>query len=209
MSLRLVVAVLVGSVAQTARAGESICPSAKSLPQLAIDKVNDPAVPIVDPWQILWDDVPLSDAQLALLARDDSAIDLTRAEMSSRGTWVYIGMLTAAVGTALSCVGWVLFGQNQQLPEAFTLGMGLGGVAMGAGGVLLVTDSIQTPLEPHLAPTPRHRLSRAEARRLVTVVNTRLFDSICKAADATEVDGLEPPMPVDRAPRKPPEPQMP
>jgi hypothetical protein len=181
----LLVVSLVSLPLGVARADDR-CPAARNLPQVNIDRVENPAVPIVDSWQILFGDVPLSDAQLAELAKDDPAIDLTRSEMQTRGTWVYVGMLTGALGAAISCAGWLLFGQQGQVKDSVSLPMALGGLAMGAGGMLLVTSSIQTPLEPHLAPTPRHRLSREEARRLVTIVNQRLFDDICQAADAVD-----------------------
>jgi len=191
---------LVAALGSPALAND-LCPAARSLPQLAIDKIEDPAIPVVDNWQILLGDVPLSDAQLAALAKDDTAIDLTRVEMTTRGTWVYLGMLTAAAGAAVSCLGWLFFGQRSH-SDGLSLPLALGGMAVGGGGVLLVTESIQTPLEPHLAPTPRHRLSREEARRLVTIVNQRLFEDICKASDEV----VEAP---DRAPTTPPLPQMP
>ncbi|MBI5508448.1 MAG: hypothetical protein HY903_06830 [Deltaproteobacteria bacterium] len=192
----------------TARAGAGgPCPAAMDLPQLVIDRVENPAIPTIDNWQVLWDGVPLSDAQVAGLAKDDQAIDLTRVEMASRGTWVYIGMLSAAVGTAISCVGWVLFGQNTAIPEAASLAVALGGLGIGGAGVMLVTESIQTPLEPHLAPTPTHRLSRADTRRLVAKINSRLQREICEAAHAALP--TSPDLPIDRAPLGVPEPQMP
>ena len=199
---RAVTPILLGLLAALPCIGhaDELCPAAKSLPQLNIDTIENPAVPVVDNWQIFLGDVPMSDAQLALMSKDDTAIDLTRVEMESRGTWVYIGMLTAAAGAALSCAGWLLFGQQGKIPDAVALPMALGGLVVGGGGVLLVTESIQTPLEPHLAPTPRHRLSREEARRLVAVVNKRLFEDICKAADEVDPNSLAPLAP---APPKP------
>ena len=172
------------ALSATSAAAQRPCPSAAHLPQLTIDEIRDPAVPVIDRWQIFWRNVPLSDAQLAMLAQNDPLIELTREEMGQRGSWVYMGMLAAAAGTAISCVGWVLFGQETNLPQALTLGMALGGLGVGAGGVFLVTESIQAPLEPHLAPTPRHRLTREQARQLVATLNRRLYEEICEAADA-------------------------
>jgi len=157
------------------------CPAAKDLPQLSIDNIRKPAVPVVDAWQIFWGDVPLSDAQLAMLAKRDPLIDITREEMKDRGMWVYIGLGTAAIGTAVSSVGWVLYGQNE-VDSEITLPLAIGGLVVGLGGVLATSEWIQTPLEPHLAPTPRHRLTRDEARILVESVNRRLYRDICAAA---------------------------
>jgi hypothetical protein len=157
------------------------CPAARDLPQLTIDKVRDPVVPVIDDWQVFWGDVPVSDAQVALLSKEDPMIELTREEMEGRGSWVYIGMGTAAFGAALSSVGWVLYGQNN-LDQGVTLSLAAGGLLVGMLGVLVVTESIQTPLEPHLAPTPSHRISREEMRRLVTQINRQLYRDICEAA---------------------------
>jgi hypothetical protein len=164
---------------------EQLCPAAQYLPQLTLDTIRDPAVPVLDTWQIFWGDVPVSDAQLAMLAQNDPLIDRTRAEIQARGVYVYLGTLLAAAGTAVSSVGWVLYGQDNQ-PQGVTLPLGIGGVIMGIVGLLTVTESIQTPLEPHLAPTPVHRLTRTEARELVVQVNRRLYREICEAADAAK-----------------------
>jgi hypothetical protein len=165
-------------------AAQPPCPAAAHLPQLTIDQLDNPAVPVIDEWQVLLRGVPISDAQLAALALDDVAIDLTRSEMEGRGTWVYVGMLIAAGGAIISSVGWYLYGSDQgNVPTGLSLGLALGGFVVGGGGVLLVTQSVQRPLEPHLAPTPAHRLSREEARRLVAVVNQQLFAEICRAAE--------------------------
>ncbi len=191
------------TIAGAARA-EHLCPAAQHLPQLTIDRVDRPAVPVFDDWQVLLRGVPISDAQLALLAGEDLFIDRTRVEMERRGTWVYIGMLIAATGAIVSSVGWYLYGSGENsVPSAVSLGMGLGGVVVGGGGVLLVTDAIQRPLEPHLAPTPAHRLTREETRRLVALVNQRLYQEICTAA------GLALPTPPPPPPPPPPESQPP
>lgn len=169
-------------------AAQSRCPRAQYLPQLTIDDIRDPAVPVIDGWQVFWRDVPLSDAQVAQLAGHDPLIDRTRAEIDGRATWVYAGLLTAALGTALSSVGWVLLGENK-LPQTATLPMALGGLVLSGGGILVVTQSIQRPLEPHLAPTPVHRLTREEARQLVAAVNARLYEEICEAAGEVDATG--------------------
>ncbi len=169
--------------------GQVPCPRAAHLPLLTIDQVEDPAIPIVDTWQVMFQGVPLSDAQIAQLARNDLMIDLTREEIKHRGTWVYLGMGTAAIGTALSSIGWVLFGREKDsVPEWLALSMAMGGIAIGAAGTILVTESIQTPLEPHLAPTPRHRLTRAQLRTLVAATNQRLFKGICAAVEQAAED---------------------
>lgn len=162
--------------------GQSVCPAAQFLPQLTIDRVTAPTVPVIDDWQILWSGVPMSDSQLALLARDDLSIEKTQAEMQTRGTWVYLGTVLVALGTAVSSAGWILYGQDD-LPNSATLPIALGGLGMGVAGLLLVSDSLQTPLEPHLAPTPQHRLTREEARDLVARVNRRMFNEICEATE--------------------------
>jgi hypothetical protein len=160
------------------------CPAASRLPTLTIDEVQDPAVPVTETWQVFWAQVPISDAQLALLALEDPLIDRTREEMTSRGAFVFGGMLTAAAGAAVSSAGWALLGgaSNNKLPQTTTLSLALGGLLVGLVGVLVTSDFIQTPLEPHLAPTPVHRLSRDEARRLVARVNRRFYEEICAAA---------------------------
>ncbi|MEK7703837.1 MAG: hypothetical protein AAB426_02675 [Myxococcota bacterium] len=156
------------------------CPPASRLPQLTLDDVVDSAVPIYDRWQVVWDDVPFSDVQVAQLAGDGLLVDELDSGMRNRGGWVYFGMVAGAVGTALSSTGWVLYGQNQ-LSQGITLPLAFGGLGIGVAGVLLVTETIQRAAEPYMAPTPRHRLSRAQARRLVAAVNERLFGDICKS----------------------------
>lgn len=182
-------AVLLSSALAGAQA--RICPAAEHLPQLTIDKIQDPAVPVVDPWQVFFGTVPLSDLQLAQLAGDDGLIDRSRLEMQTRGTWVYVGTLAAAAGTALSSLGWVLFGAGDQ-PATLSLPLALGGIALGAIGMLTITEAIQRPLEPLLAPTPEHRLTYDEARRLVARVNQRLYRDICEAAMAASGPRADP-----------------
>jgi hypothetical protein len=179
---RWLAVVIACAAAAPARADER-CPAAEFLPQLTIDKINEPVIPVFDNWQIFWGNVPMSDAQVALLAGDDSFIDRTNAEMQSRGSWVYTGMMMAAGGTALSSAGWVLYGQNK-LPQGATLSLALGGLALGVAGLITITEFVQTPLEPHLAPTPTHRLTRDEARELVSRINDRMYREICEAAGA-------------------------
>jgi hypothetical protein len=166
------------------------CPNAEYLPQLTIDTVRNPAIPVIDDWQVLWRDVPLSDVQVAALAQNDSMIDLTRSEMAVRGTWVYIGMLVAVAGAVVSSVGWYLLGNDKSsLPRSVGFSMALGGIIVGGGGVLAVTESIQRPLEPVLAPTPVHRLTREQTRELVTTINRRLYDEVCAAVEKTAISG--------------------
>jgi hypothetical protein len=163
-----------------ASAAEVQCPQAQDLPQLTIDKIQDPAVPVIDNWQVFWGTMPLSDYQLAELAGDDVLVERTREEISGRGTWVYLGTLLAAAGTGLSSFGWVLYGQGKQ-SQSLSLSLALGGIVLGAAGLLTITNSVQTPLEPLLAPTPEHRLTREEVRALVSRVNLRLYREICEA----------------------------
>lgn len=166
------------------------CPAAKDLPQLTIRDITESTVPVIDRWQVFFDDAPLSDAQLAALAKDDILLAELDAGMNRRPTWVYIGMGLGAGGTALSSVGWVLYGQDR-ISQGVTLPMALGGVLLGIAGVLMVTESIQRPLEPFTAPTPEHRLSRQEARELVAIVNRRLYIDICAAAQARPTSSAE------------------
>ena len=180
------VALLVGAPL-SARAEAELCPEARLLPQLTIDKIQDPAVPVIDNWQIFWGTVPMSDYQLASLAGDDVLIDRTRREMQGRGTWVYIGTLMAAAGTAVSSAGWVLFGQDKQ-PSSVTLPMAIGGILLGAAGLLTITHFVQTPIEPLIAPTPEHRLTREEVRSLVARVNQQLYRDICRATASRPPD---------------------
>lgn len=154
---------------------------------LNVDLYADLSLPVEDPWQVLWNEVPLSDVQLAWLADDDELLQDIREELDNRGPWVFAGMLTAAAGTALSSTGWALMGgaANNKLSNAATLSMALGGVLVGIVGVLLVGDFVQTPLEPFVAPSPKHRLSRERAQSLVLKVNERLMRNACPAAAAS------------------------
>ena len=127
-------------------------------------------------------------AQVAALSRNDALIGKTREEMEDRGTWVYIGLGTAALGTGISSAGWVLYGQNE-LSQGITIPLAAGGLLLGMLGVLMVTESIQNPLEPHLAPTPRHRLTRAEMRHLVVEINKRLRLQICESVERASWEG--------------------
>ncbi|MBN1959462.1 MAG: hypothetical protein JW841_00830 [Deltaproteobacteria bacterium] len=164
----------------------ALCPAAQNLPQLTIDKIHDPAIPVIDEWQVFWGNMPLSDYQLAELAEHDVLIDRTRAEIKARGTWVYVGTVMASLGTAISSFGWILYGQDKQ-PQTVSLPMALGGIALGALGLITITEYVQTPLEPLTAPTPVHRLTRDEVRMLVSQINHRLYRDICKASLETRL----------------------
>jgi hypothetical protein len=163
-----------------ARAQTRLCPESRRLPQLQIDDIRDPVMPVVDTWQVFWRGVAISDLQLAQLAEDDVLTEKLREPMENRGAWVYVGLVVAAAGAAASSTGWVLYGQNN-VPRTAALSLSIGGLLLGLAGVLTMTESIQTPLEPHLAPTPRHRISRELARTLVATVNHRLYSEICAA----------------------------
>jgi hypothetical protein len=168
------------------------CPAANYLPQLTIDILHDPPLPIVDEWQVLWGTVPLSDVQLTQLAGDDLLNDRTRAEINARGTLVYIGMMLTGAGAAAASAGWVLFGQDR-IGVRYSLPVALGGLLLGVAGLLMVTETVQRPLEPLLAPTPVHRLTRDEARALVAKVNQQLYRQICNAATlADDPDAVRP-----------------
>lgn len=151
---------------------------------LTVDLYDDLSLPVEDPWQVMWNEVPLSDAQLAWLADDDDLLSNIREELDHRGPWVFAGMLTAAAGTAVSSTGWALMGGagGNNLSNAATLSMALGGLLLGMAGVLLVGDFVQTPLEPFMAPSPSHRLMREHARDLVGRVNERLMRNTCPPA---------------------------
>ncbi|MEZ4270263.1 MAG: hypothetical protein R3C68_02135 [Myxococcota bacterium] len=168
------------------------CPTSKIFPQLTLAETPDPLDLAVDSWQIFLGDVPISDAQLALMYGDDTKIERTRSELSNRSVWVFTGMTIASLGAALSSVGWALFGQDN-LSQHITLPMAGVGLLVGLSGVILLTESIQRPLEPHLAPTPRHRFERHEARQMVVAINQRLHRSICQASEAAPTSAPVPP----------------
>lgn len=159
------------------------CPAAEHLPQLTIDNIREPTLPVIDDWQVFWGPVPISDVQVTKLAADDMLDDRVHSELDARGSWVYVGMMMVGAGTALSSSGFVLFGRGQ-LEPSFTLPLALGGMLLNVAGLLLVTHWIQKPLEPLLSPTPEHRLTRDEARDLVARINQRLYREICEAAEA-------------------------
>jgi hypothetical protein len=169
---------------------EAPCPEARALPRLTLDKVVDPAVPVVDSWQVLWSGVPLSDYQVAALGADDALVARTRDEVSNRGQWIYIGTLMAAAGTAVSSLGWVLYGRGE-VQQQVTLPLAIGGILLGAAGLLTITENIQRPLEPLLAPTPEHRMTRDELRAIVARVNQKLYVDVCKAAAVTRAAAVE------------------
>lgn len=186
---RAALALLVLTNAATA-AAQSPCPAADDLPFLTIAEIDNSVVPVVDKWQVLWSGVPLSDAQVARLAGDEPLISKTREEMESRGAWVFVGMGTAAAGAAVSSAGWVLYGQNE-LSQGITVPLAIGGLIAGIVGFLIVTQNIKSPLEPHIAPTPRHRITRDEMTRLVATINRTIFAGVCRdnTAERARVHG--------------------
>lgn len=174
-------------------AGTSNCPAASAIPQLTIHDITDSDIPVFDRWQVFLGRVPLSDAQLAQLAGQDLLIERTHEEMQSRGFWVYTGLATAALGTAISSAGWAMYGRDAaDVSSSLSLVMALGGLALGVAGTLVVTESIQSPLEPHLAPTPRHRLSRDEMRSLVALINRSWYRDVCLAVEAANPGAVAP-----------------
>ena len=48
-------------------------------------------------------------------------------------------------------------------------------------GVLVMTENIQRRVEPHVAPTPKHRLTREEMQVVVKNINNTLYGQICGA----------------------------
>jgi len=187
LSSRALVALLALLVARQAYAQSRGCPAAQHIPQLTIDKIVDPPLPVTDEWQVFWGPMALSDVQLTQLAGDDTLNDLTRTEINARGSWVYLGMLLGAGGAGASSAGWVLFGQDK-VSKGFSLPLAVGGLLLGVVGLLVVTEHVQTPLEPLLAPTPVHRLSREQVRALVSRVNQRIYREVCKAAEDADAD---------------------
>ncbi len=158
------------------------CPEAKNLPQLTIRGLETSTLPVVDKWQVFLDDVVLSDAQVAELAGVDKYIDMTRYDMGVRGKRVFWALVTSALGVASSSTGWVLFGQNE-LSRTTTISVAVGGILVGVAGVLFAMETINHSLEPYLAPTPTHRISRSEMRGLVAKVNHGIYRRICAASE--------------------------
>ena len=156
------------------------CPAHKDLPLLTIDEIHDSPVPIYDRWQVMWNGVPLSDAQIAVLSGDGHLIDRTHDEMEDRGLWVYTGLATAGVGVAASATGWTMLGR-QSSSDVASMSLAVGGLLVSVVGVLLMTENIQRRAEPHMAPTPRHRLSREEMQVVVKNINNILYSQICGA----------------------------
>lgn len=168
------------------------CPDTKSLPQLTIDVLDEPTLPVVDRWQVLLDGVALSDMQVAQLARNDVLIEALNNPLKHRGSWVFWSLAAATLGTGVSATGFVLFGQND-LSRAWTLSMALGGLVIGIGSLLLSTEAIVSSLEAHLAPAPTHRVSREEMRDLIVQINHRFYREACFGLQGAGKYTLEPP----------------
>ena len=170
------------SFAASAAVDLRACPAAAAIPQVTIDVVDGSGNRMPAGWQVLLDGVPLGEAQVAALARDDLMIERTMIDLDARGKWVFSGLVTAAVGVAISRI---IFGRNgAQRNLAF--GAGLGGIVLGAVGMLIVTETVQSSLASHVAPTSRHRLSRTEMRGLVETINRRIYRRVCVAAKTGE-----------------------
>ena len=157
-----------------------MCPAHKDLPLLTIDEIQSSSVPVYDKWQVMWNGVPLSDAQVATLSGDGRLIDRTHEEMADRGLWVYTGLATAGVGVATSATGWTMLGR-QSASDTVSMGLAVGGLLISVVGVLLMTETIQRRAEPHMAPTPRHRLTREEMQVVVKNINNTIYSQICGA----------------------------
>ena len=163
----------------------NLCPEARYLPQFTINVNTKSDLALYDSWQIFYDGTPISDIQLTDFAKHDSAKEKASKDLNSRGQNVFFGMLSGALGTAISSMGWVLYGQDQ-VSSTLSLSMALSGIVLSLAGTIFVSESIQVPLEPYLAPTPRHRITREEARNLVFRANKGLNDRICNAAKIKE-----------------------
>jgi hypothetical protein len=157
-----------------------MCPAHKDLPLLTIDELTDSAVPVYDKWQVMWSGVALSDAQVAKLSGDGLLIDRTHDEMEDRGLWVYTGLATAGLGVGVSATGWTMLGRNSATDNV-TMGLAIGGILLSVIGVLVMTENIQRRVEPHVAPTPKHRITREEMQIVVKNINNTLYGQICGA----------------------------
>jgi len=157
-----------------------MCPAHKDLPLLTIDEITTSAVPVYDRWQVMWNGVALSDAQVASLSGEGFLIDRTHDEMEDRGLWVYTGLATAGVGVGMSATGWTMLGRGSASNNV-TMGLAIGGILLSVVGVLVMTENIQRRVEPHVAPTPKHRLTREEMQVVVKNINNTLYGQICGA----------------------------
>lgn len=157
-----------------------MCPAHKDLPLLTIDEITDSAVPVYDRWQVMWNGVALSDAQVAKLSGEGLLIDRTHEEMADRGLWVYTGLATAGLGVGMSATGWTMLGRGSA-SDNVTMGIAIGGILLSVVGVLVMTENIQRRVEPHVAPTPKHRLTREEMQVVVKNINNTLYGQICGA----------------------------
>lgn len=137
-----------------------------------IDRAEESKLPLWDQWQVLRDGVAVSDLQLLQWAGEDERGEELSEELTGRGIWIYAGMGISAAGTAISSVGWLLYGQDN-VDQARSLSLGIGGIVVGIAGLLVVSDRLQKPLQPYLAPSPRHRISRREAQDMVYRLNRR------------------------------------
>ena len=68
-------------------------------------------------------------------------------------------------------------------------------MVVGVLGTLFVTETIQDSLEPHLAPTPKHRLTRLELQNLVSIINADLYREMCDALTTPPARPLVPKVP--------------
>jgi hypothetical protein len=179
--------VLLSMLAQHIAYAGTLCPSAKNIPQLVIQEPEHSLVHTEENWQVFLDNTPISDMQLAELAHSHKHVQALQSELKNQTTWVYVGLGIMALGTALSSTGWALFGKNDTSPgQGVSLSLGLGGIAVGLAGFVTTSHFIRAPMEPFMAPTPLHRLSREEVRTLVAIVNKRLYKDICAAAQMVE-----------------------
>lgn len=164
-------------IAMTAPSGEPV--ECEKVYPFVIDTVDDSQIPLMDRWQVLRDGVPVSDHQLLRWAGEVEEHEALSDELRGRGSWVYTGLGIGAGGIAISSVGWLLYGQDN-VDQGVSLTLALGGLAIGIGGLLVVTEAIQRPLDPFLAPTPLHAFPRRRAQDYVYRLNRQF--AVCQPA---------------------------
>ncbi|MEO1171180.1 MAG: hypothetical protein AAFX94_03895 [Myxococcota bacterium] len=142
-----------------------------------IDYVDDSQIPLVDRWQIHRDGVPVSDSQVLQWADAAEEHEALGDRVEGRGSWVYTGLGIGVGGITISSVGWLLYGQDN-IDQGVSLTLALGGLAVGIGGLLVLTEAIQRPLDPFLAPSPIHSFPRGQAQDYVYQLNRKF--AVCQ-----------------------------
>ena len=160
----------------------SECPPTSVMPHFEIDEPLGSSQDLVldEPWQVLWEGVPISDVQLAHLAGDEVILARLKQPVEWRPFWVFMGLGISAFGTALSSTGWVLYGnKTDNVGTAVSLSLALSGMVIGALGVVMTAESAHRPLESFLTPVPRHHITRTEAQDMLVRVNTKMRQQLC------------------------------